>query len=126
MKSQSGGPIQGWKTGLIFLVGGAVTGGATGKALDFYCWRIEQRLIRIEKEKVDQETQERERLLRERLEKERLEQEILEAEIAERKRIQREAAQEEERLWYEKHGKDYADYEYDEDEEEYEDEDQEE
>ncbi|MEH2452638.1 hypothetical protein [Nostoc sp.] len=37
----SGGPIQGWKTGLIFLVGGTCTGAATGKALDFYCWRIE-------------------------------------------------------------------------------------
>ncbi|MBD0388280.1 MAG: hypothetical protein ICV54_17680, partial [Nostoc sp. C3-bin3] len=97
----SGGPIQGWKTGLIFLVGGTITGAATGKALDFYCWRIEQRLIRIDKERVDQETQERERLERERLEKERLEQEAIEAEIAERKRIQREAAIEEERLWYE-------------------------
>ncbi|WP_243458651.1 hypothetical protein [Nostoc sp. UIC 10630] len=116
----SGGPIEGWRTGLIFLVGGTVTGAATGKALDFYCWRIEQRLIRIEKERVDQETQERERLLKERIEKEKLEQERLEAEMAERKRIQREAAIEEERLWYEKHGKDYADYEYEEDEEEYE------
>ncbi|WP_196524379.1 hypothetical protein [Nostoc commune] len=58
-------------------------------------------------------------LLREKFEKAKLEQEILEAEIAERKRIQREAAIEEERLWYEQHGKDYADYE---DEEEYEDE----
>ncbi|MEH1957295.1 hypothetical protein [Nostoc sp.] len=28
-------------------MGGAVTGAATGKALDFYCWRVEQRLIRI-------------------------------------------------------------------------------
>ncbi len=104
-------------TGLIFLVGGAVTGGATGKALDFYCWRIEQRLIRIEKERVDQETQERERLKREKFEKAKLGQEAIEAEMAERKRIQREAAQEEERLWYEQHGKDYADYEYDEEEE---------
>ncbi|ACC85344.1 hypothetical protein [Nostoc punctiforme] len=117
-KVWSGGPIQGWKTGLIFLVGGTVTGAATGKALDFYCWRIEQRLIRIEKERVDQETQERERLARERVEKEKLEQEAIEAEIAERKRIQREEAQEEERLWYEQHGKDYADYADYEDEEE--------
>jgi hypothetical protein len=39
------------------------------------------------------------------------EQEILEAEMAEPKRIQREAAIEEERLWYEQHRKDYADYE---------------
>ena len=122
----SGGLIEGWRTGIIFLVGGTITGAATGKALDFYCGRVEQRLIRLERERVEQETQERERLLKERIEKEKLEQERLEAEMAERKRIQREAAQEEERLWYEKHGKDYADYEYDEDEEEYEDEDQEE
>ena len=52
----SGNPIEGWKTGLIFLVGGAVTGAitgaitgavtgaVTGKALDFYSWRIEQQL----------------------------------------------------------------------------------
>ncbi|MFW9261256.1 hypothetical protein [Nostoc sp. CALU 546] len=113
----SGGPIQGWKTGLIFLVGGAV-GAATGKALDFYCWRIEQRLIRLERERVEQETQERKRLLKERIEKEKLAQERLEAEMAERKRIQREAAQEQERLWYEKHGQDYADYADYEDEEE--------
>jgi signal transduction histidine kinase len=117
----SGGPIEGWKTGLIFLVGGTITGAATGKALDFYCGRVEQRLIFLERERVEQETQERERLLKERIEKEKLAQERLEAEMAERKRIQREAAQEEERLWYEKHGKDYVDYEYDEDEEEYED-----
>ncbi|OYE00356.1 hypothetical protein [Nostoc sp. 'Peltigera membranacea cyanobiont' 232] len=114
----SGGPIEGWKTGLIFLVGGAVTGAATGKALDFYCWRIEQRLIRLERERVEQETQERKRLLKERIEKEKLAQERLEAEMAERKRIQREAAQEQERLWYEKHGQDYADYADYEDEEE--------
>ncbi|MCC5604700.1 hypothetical protein [Nostoc favosum] len=114
----SGGPIEGWKIGLIFLVGGTVTGAATGKALDFYCGRVEQRLIKLERERVEQETQERERLKRERLEKEKLEQEILEAEMAEPKRIQQEAAQEEERLWYEQHGKDYADYEYDEEEEE--------
>jgi signal transduction histidine kinase len=114
----SGSPIEGWKTGLIFLVGGTVTGAATGKALDFYCGRVEQQLIKLERERVEEETQERERLLREKFEKEKLEQEILEAEMAERKRIQREAAIEEERLWYEQHGKDYADYEYDEEEEE--------
>ncbi|MBW4456323.1 MAG: hypothetical protein KME55_28515 [Nostoc indistinguendum CM1-VF10] len=39
------------------------TGAATGKALDFYCGRVEQRLIRLERERVEQETQERERLL---------------------------------------------------------------
>jgi hypothetical protein len=55
--------------------------------------------------------------LRERFEKQKLEQERLEAEMAEQKRLQREAAIEEERLWYEQHGKDYADYEYNEDEE---------
>ncbi|MEH2327373.1 MAG: hypothetical protein V7K32_28210 [Nostoc sp.] len=109
----SGNPIEGWKTGLIFLVGGAVTGAATGKTLDFYCWRIEQQLIRIEKERVEKETQERERF-----EEEKKQQEILEAEMAERKRIEREEAIEEERLWYEKHGQDYADYEEDEDYEE--------
>ncbi|MBC6435514.1 hypothetical protein FM036_39340 [Nostoc sp. HG1] len=109
----SGNPIEGWKTGLIFVVGGAVTGAATGKTLDFYCWRIEQQLILIEKERVEKQTQERERF-----EQEKKQQEILEAEMLERKRIEREEALEEERLWYEQHGKDYADYEYDEDEEE--------
>jgi len=114
----SGNPIEGWKTGLIFLVGGAVTGAATGKTLDFYCWRIEQELILIEKERVEKQTQERERLERERFEQEKKQQEILEAEMIERKRIETEVALEEERLWYEQHGKDYADYEYDEDEDE--------
>ncbi|MBD6620807.1 hypothetical protein FNW02_34910 [Komarekiella sp. 'clone 1'] len=97
----SGGPIAGWKTALIFLSGGAVTGAATGKALDFYCKRVEQRLIQIERERVEKETRERERAQQERLEREKREQEILEAEMAERKRIQREAALEEERKWYE-------------------------
>ena len=112
----SGNPIEGWKTGLIFLVSGAVTGAATGKTLDFYCWRIEQQLILIEKERVEKETQERERLDRERFEQEKKQQEMLEAEMAERKRIQIEAAIEEERLWYEEHG--HEDYEYDEEDEE--------
>ncbi|MBD6621059.1 hypothetical protein FNW02_36385 [Komarekiella sp. 'clone 1'] len=85
----SGEPIQGWKTALIFLAGGAITGTATGKALDLYCGRVEQQLIQMERERVEKETLERERLNREREEKERLEQKILEAEIAERKRIQR-------------------------------------
>ncbi|MEH2160380.1 MAG: hypothetical protein V7K38_04885, partial [Nostoc sp.] len=115
----SGNPIEGWKTGLIFLVGGAVTGAATGKTLDFYCWRIEQQLIRIEKERVEKETQERERLKRERFEEEKKQQEILEAEMVERKRIEREEALEDERLWYEQHGKDFGDdYDYDEEDEE--------
>ncbi|MBW4690019.1 MAG: hypothetical protein KME40_34295 [Komarekiella atlantica HA4396-MV6] len=112
----SGGAIQGWKTALIFLAGGAITGAATGKALDFYCGRIEQRLISIERERVEKETRERERVERERLEREKLEQEILEAEMAERKRIQREAALEEQRKWLEEHGDE--DYKYDEDEDE--------
>lgn len=115
----SGNPIEGWKTGLIFLVGRAVTGAATGKTLDLYCWRIEQQLILIEKERVEKETLERESLERERFEKEKKQQEILEAEMAERKRIEREEAIEEERLWYEKHGQDFDDEEdYDEEEEE--------
>jgi hypothetical protein len=38
--------------------------------------------------------------------------------MAESKRTQPEAAIEEERLWYEQHRKDYADYEYEEEEEE--------
>ena len=38
--------------------------------------------------------------------------------MAQRKRKQPEAAIEEERLWYEQHGQDYADYEYEEEEEE--------
>ncbi|MBD6620329.1 hypothetical protein FNW02_32245 [Komarekiella sp. 'clone 1'] len=112
----SGGPIQGWKTALIFLAGGAITGAATGKALDFYCKRVEQRLIQIERERVEKETQHRERLERERLEKQKQEREVLEREMIERKRIQREMALEEERKWLEEHGDE--DYEYDEDEDE--------
>ncbi|WP_193201026.1 hypothetical protein, partial [Nostoc sp. MG11] len=112
----SGGPIQGWKTALIFLAGGAVTGAATGKTLDFYCKRVEQRLISIERERVERETQQRKRLEKERLEREKLEQEALEKEMAEKKRIQREMALEEERKWLEEHGDE--DYEYDEEEDE--------
>jgi hypothetical protein len=44
----SGGPIQGWKTALVFLVTGAIAGGVTGKALDFYCGRVEQQLLQTE------------------------------------------------------------------------------
>ncbi|MDZ8140087.1 MAG: hypothetical protein RM049_33155 [Nostoc sp. DedQUE04] len=79
-------------------MGGTVTGAATDKALDFYCGRVEQRLIRLEKQTVEPEIQERERLERERFEKQTVEQEILEAEMAQRKRIQPEADLEEERL----------------------------
>ena len=103
----SGNPINGWKTALIFLIGGAITGAATGKALDFYCERVERRLIQISRERQEIETRERERI-----EKEKLEREILE-----RKRISREIALEEERKWYEEHGDDDFDYEDDEDEE---------
>ncbi|WP_341531697.1 hypothetical protein WKK05_38960 (plasmid) [Nostoc sp. UHCC 0302] len=122
----SGGPIQGWKTGLIFLAGGAITGTAIGKALDLYCGRIEQRLIRIERERVEKETQERERLKREQLEKEKQEIEALEREREERRRIMFEIAKEEERKWLEEHGDEEYDYDEDEDEdEEYEQEDEE-
>ncbi|MFW9260833.1 hypothetical protein [Nostoc sp. CALU 546] len=71
----SGNPFSGWKTVLIFLAGGAITGAATGKALDFYCERVEQRLIQLE---------------REREEKERLRREKIENEIFERKKQERE------------------------------------
>lgn len=107
----SGNPFGGWKTALIFLAGGAITGATTGKALDFYCERVERRLIQIERERQEIETRERERI-----EKEKLEIEKLEREALERKRIEREIALEEERKWYEEHGNDDFDYE-DEDEE---------
>ncbi|MEH2325337.1 MAG: hypothetical protein V7K32_17610 [Nostoc sp.] len=110
----SGNPINGWKTALVFLASGAITGAATGKALDFYCERVERRLIQLERERVERETRERERIERERIERERIERENLEKEALERKRISREIALEEERKWYEEHGDD--DFE-DEDEE---------
>ncbi|WP_375491641.1 hypothetical protein [uncultured Nostoc sp.] len=113
----SGNLIQGWKTVIIFLAGGAITGAATGKALDFYCERVEQRLIQLERDRVERETRDRERIERARQEIERLEKEKLEREIIERKRISREIALEEERKWYEEHGDDDFDYEDDEDEE---------
>ena len=114
----SGNPINGWKTVIIFLAGGAITGAATGKALDFYCERVERRLIQVERERVERETRERERIERARQEIERLEKEKLEMEIIERKRISREIALEEERKWYEEHGDDDFDYEDDDDEDE--------
>lgn len=112
----SGNPFGGWKTALIFLIGGAITGAATGKALDFYCERVERRLIQIERERQEKETLLREKLERERQEIEKLEIEKLEREALERKRISREIALESERKWYEEHGNDDFDYE-DEDEE---------
>ncbi|MCC5669961.1 hypothetical protein LC653_40715 [Nostoc sp. CHAB 5784] len=108
----SGNPINGWKTALVFLAAGAITGGVTGKALDFYCERVERRLIQLERERV-----ERERLSRERIEREILESKKLEKETLERFRLEREIALEEERKWYEEHGDDDFDYEDDEDEE---------
>jgi hypothetical protein len=110
----SGNPIQGWTTALIFLAGGAITGGVTGKALDFYCERVEQRLIQLERDRVERERLERERIEREILERKKLEAEQLEREILERKMIEREIALEEERRWYEEHGDDDFDYEDDE------------
>ncbi|MDZ8135864.1 MAG: hypothetical protein RM049_11270 [Nostoc sp. DedQUE04] len=71
----SGNPFGIWKTALIFLAGGAITGAVTGKALDFYCERVEQRLIQLETEPVEREK--------------------LEMEIIERKRISIEIALEE-------------------------------
>ncbi|MBN3869696.1 hypothetical protein [Nostoc sp. JL33] len=111
----SGNPIQGWKTALVFLAGGAITGATTGKALDFYCGQVERRLIQLERDRVERETRERERIERERIERENLERDNLEREALERKRISREIALEEERKWYEEHGDDDFDYE-DEDE----------
>lgn len=113
----SGSPFGNWKTLLVFLAGGAITGGVTGKALDFYCELVERRLIQLERERVERETRERERIETEIRERERQEIEKLEREILERKRISREIALEEERKWYEEHGDDDFDYEDDEDEE---------
>ncbi|WP_375513247.1 hypothetical protein [uncultured Nostoc sp.] len=112
----SGNPINGWKTALVFLAGGAITGAATGKALDFYCERVERRLIQLERDRVERETRERERIERERIARDRLEKERLEREALERKRSEREIALEEERKWYEEHGDDDFD-EYEDDEE---------
>ncbi|MBG1271356.1 hypothetical protein F8S12_35795 [Nostoc sp. WHI] len=112
----SGNPFGGWKTALIFLVGGAITGGVTGKALDFYCERVEQRLIQLERDRVERETRERERIKNEIFERKKLEAEKLEREALERKMIEREMALAEEEKWYEEHGDDY-DYEDEDDEE---------
>ena len=84
--------------------------------MDFYCERVEQRLIQIERDRVERETRDRERMEKERFEREKQEIEKLEKEILERKRIEREIALEEERKWYEEHGDDDFDYEDDEDE----------
>lgn len=113
----SGNLIQGWKTVLIFLAGGAITGGVTGKALDFYCERVEQRLIQLEREREEKERLRRERIENEIFEKKKQEIEKLEREALERKMLEREIALAEEKKWYEEHGDDDYDYE-DEDEDE--------
>ncbi|MEH1791292.1 hypothetical protein [Nostoc sp.] len=111
----SGNPVQGWTTALIFLAGGAITGGVTGKALDFYCERVERRLIQLEREREEKERQRRERIENEIFEKKKQEIEKLEREALERKMLEREIALAEEKKWYEEHGDDDYDYE-DEDE----------
>ncbi|MBE9038249.1 hypothetical protein IQ246_24735 [aff. Roholtiella sp. LEGE 12411] len=109
-----GNPIAGWKTAFVFLIGGAATGGITGKALDFYCERKEQRLFEIERKREEQEKLRRDRIENEVFEKrrqdrerqERVDQqrkEQAEKEALERIRIKREIALEEERRWYEEH-----------------------
>ncbi|MHC5598561.1 MAG: hypothetical protein ACYTXC_21910 [Nostoc sp.] len=113
----SGNPFGGWKTVIIFLAGGAITGGVTGKALDFYCERVEQRLIQLEREREEKERQRRERIENEIFERKKQEIEKVEIEALERKRISREIALEEERKWYEEHGDDDFDYEDEDDEE---------
>jgi hypothetical protein len=113
----SGSPFGNWKTALIFLAGGAITGAATGKALDFYCWRVERRLIQLEREREEKERLERERIENEIFERRKLEKEKAEREALERLRLEREIALEEERKWYEEHGDDDFDYDEDEDEE---------
>jgi hypothetical protein len=42
----AGDLIKGWKTAIVFAISGAATGAVTSKALDFYCQRQEQRLLR--------------------------------------------------------------------------------
>lgn len=113
----SGNPFGGWKTAIIFLAGGAITGAATGKALDFYCERVERRLIQIEREREEKERQRRERIENEIFERKKFEKEKQEIEALERLRIEREIALESERKWYEEHGDDDFDYDEDEDEE---------
>ncbi|MBE9002663.1 MULTISPECIES: hypothetical protein [unclassified Nostoc] len=111
----SGNFIQGWKTVIIFLAGGAINGAATGKALDLYCKRVERRLIQLERDRIVRETRDRERIEREILSRKKLEAEKLEREALERKMIEREMTLAEEKKWYEEHGND--DYEDEDDEE---------
>ncbi len=113
----SGNPFGGWKTVIIFLAGGAITGGVAGKALDFYCERVEQRLIQLEREREEKERLRRERIENEVFERKKLEAEKLEREALERKMIEREMALAEEKKWYEEHGDDDYDYEDEDDEE---------
>ncbi|MGJ5634425.1 hypothetical protein [Nostoc sp. CALU 1950] len=110
----SGNPFGGWKTVIIFLAGGAITGAATGKVLDFYCERVEQRLIQLEREREEKERLRREKIENEIFERKKQEKEKLEREALERKMIEREMALAEEKKWYEEHGDDDFDYEDDE------------
>jgi hypothetical protein len=113
----SGNPINGWKTVIIFLAGGAITGGVTGKALDFYCERVERRLIQIEREREEKERLSRERIEREIVSRRKQEIEKQEIETLERFRLEREIALEDERKWYEEHGDDNFEDDFQEDEE---------
>ncbi|MBD2512388.1 hypothetical protein H6G91_35125 [Nostoc muscorum FACHB-395] len=112
----SGNLIQGWKTVIIFLAGGAINGAATGKGLDLYCERVERRLIQLERDRIARETRDRQRIEREILSRKKLETEKLEREALERKMIEREMALAEEKKWYEEHGDDDYDYEDEDDE----------
>jgi signal transduction histidine kinase len=125
----SGNPIEGWRTALIFLVSGAVTGGVTAKVLDLYCERKEQQLFEIERDREEQERKRRERIENEvferrRQDRERQEREAQqrkekeEAEALERIRIERELALEDERRWYEEHPEEAYGEWHDEDEDE--------
>jgi signal transduction histidine kinase len=125
----SGNPIQGWKTALIFLVAGAITGGVTGKIFDNYCERKEQRLFDIEREREEQERLRRERIENEIFERRRQDRERqeraaqqrkeqAEKEALERKLRERELALEEERRWYEEHPEEAYGEWHDEDEDE--------
>ncbi|WGV29103.1 hypothetical protein [Halotia branconii] len=125
----SGNPIQGWKTFLIFIISGTITGAVTSKVLDFYCKRVEWRLFdeeqerqRLEKqriERIENEVFEKRRQDREKAEREAQQRkEKAEAEALERIRIERELALEDERRWYEEHPEEAYGEWHDEDEDE--------
>lgn len=52
----AGDLIKGWKTAIVLAISGAATGAVTSKALDFYCQRTEQRLLRS-REALDESEQ---------------------------------------------------------------------